>query len=204
MHSWYSVNNNPFPNYDYTIFEAEVASTVNEQFLAQHLLAETDDEKKRAYLVGRQINDIIGTIFRQTMFAEYENILHSRAESGEPLTLDLLRSEYRKLLEKYFGPELVFEETSDLEGLRIPHFYRAFYVYKYATGLSAAIAISRRILEGGKKERDDYLTFLKSGGSRYPLESLKVAGVDMNRQEPVHMALEKFETLLEEFSSLSF
>ena len=144
----------------------------------------------------------MATIFRQTMFAEFEDITHRMVEGGEPLTLESLRSEYRKLLEAYFGPAMTLEPESDLEGLRIPHFYSAFYVYKYATGLSAAIALSRRVLNGGERERDDYLSFLKSGGSRFPIESLKVAGVDMSGPEPVRAATEHFSRLVEEFRQL--
>jgi oligoendopeptidase F len=116
--------------------------------------------------------------------------------------VELLRSEYRKLLEKYFGPEMVFEETSDMEGLRIPHFYRAFYVYKYATGISASIALARRVLSGRQKEREDYFAFLKSGGSRFPIESLKLAGVDMSAPEPVHAACRTFSCLVDELEKM--
>ena len=125
------------------------------------------------------------------------------AEAGEPLTVDTLRGKYRELLEAYFGDAMNFEEVSDLEGLRIPHFYRAFYVYKYATGLSAAMALSQRVLNGGDSEREDYLSFLKSGGSRYPIESLKLAGVDMSQREPVDAALGRFKSLVEEFRNLT-
>ena len=200
MHSWYSVRNNPFQHYDYTIFEAEVASTFNEQLLAKYLIDNAENDEMKKYLINKQLDDIIATIFRQTMFAEYELITHTMAENGVPLTVDSLRSEYRKLLEKYFGKDVALEDLSDLEGLRIPHFYRAFYVYKYATGLSAAFALSERVLSGGKKERDDYLSFLKSGGSRFPLESLKLAGVDMSRPEPVENAMKKFESLVNELN----
>jgi len=205
MHSWYSVRNNPFQHYNYTIFEAEVASTFNEQLLAHHLMKDADakgDRQLKTYLVNMQIDAIIGTIFRQTMFAEYEQICHDLQKKGTPLTLEVLRSEYRKLLSLYFGPKLELQEESDLEGLRIPHFYRAFYVYKYATGLSAAIALSEKVLKGGDKERDDYLSFLKSGGSRYPLESLKLAGVDMSEPLPVRLALDKFTSLVEQLKNL--
>jgi oligoendopeptidase F len=203
MHSWYSARNNPFPHYSYTIFEAEVASTFNEQLLADKLMQEVSDKKVKAYLVGKQIDDVIATIYRQTMFAEFERDTHAMAEKGEPLTVDSLRLKYRELLSDYFGKAMNFEDMSDLEGLRIPHFYRAFYVYKYATGLSAAMALSARVLEGGKNERDDYLTFLKSGGSKYPIESLKLAGVDMSRPEPVDAALGRFGALVEEFRRLT-
>jgi len=203
MHSWYSSRNNPFPHYSYTIFEAEVASTFNEQLLADKLIRESSDKTVKAYLVGKQIDDVIATIYRQTMFAEFERDSHAMAEAGEPLTLDSLRQVYRKLLTDYFGEAMNLEEVSDMEGLRIPHFYRAFYVYKYATGLSAAMALSKRVLEGGKEEQMDYLNFLKSGGSKYPIESLRLAGVDMSRPEPVDSALERFASLVGEFRELT-
>ncbi len=202
MHSYYSVKSNPFQHYNYTIFEAEVASTFNEQLLAHHLLKNTDDPTMRAYIIGKQIDDIIATIYRQTMFAEFEHLTHEAYESGTPLTLDYFRTTYRALLEQYFGPDMVFEEESDLEGLRIPHFYRAFYVYKYATGLSAAIALSQKVLNGNEDDLGDYLSFLCSGGSEYPLDSLKKAGVDMSTPKPVEDALAYFSALLEEFETL--
>lgn len=202
MHSWYSVRNNPFQHYNYTIFEAEVASTFNEQLLGDYLLKNTDSKEMKAYLIGNQIDDILATIYRQTMFAEYEHICHKMVEEGQPLTVDSLRSEYRKLLEKYFGPSVILEETSDLEGLRIPHFYRAFYVYKYATGLSASITLANKVKNGGEKDRVDYTNFLKSGGSRFPLESLKLAGVDMSNPEPVKKALDHFAKLVKELKRL--
>jgi oligoendopeptidase F len=132
------------------------------------------------------------------MFAEFESTAHALVESGTPLVVDVLRAEYRKLLEAYFGPRVKLEEVSDIEGLRIPHFYRAFYVYTYATGISAAIALADRVLTGGVQARDDYFVFLRSGGSRYPLESLKLAGVDMSKPEPVHAAIARFEKLVGE------
>ncbi len=202
MHSWYSVRNNPIQNYNYTIFEAEVASTFNEQLLGEYLLKNTDSKEMKAYLIGNQIDDILATVYRQTMFAEYEHICHKMVEEGQPLTVDSLRSEYRNLLKKYFGPSVMLEETSDLEGLRIPHFYRAFYVYKYATGLSASISLARKVMTGGVKEKEDYTNFLKSGGSRFPLESLKLAGVDMSSPEPVKTALNHFAELVKELKGL--
>ncbi|HKM08328.1 MAG TPA: M3 family oligoendopeptidase, partial [Sphaerochaeta sp.] len=202
MHSYYSAKNNPYFHYDYTIFEAEVASTFNEQLVAKHLFETAKDKKTKAFILSKGLDDIVATLFRQTMFAEFEDITHRLSEEGTPLTVDLLRSEYRKLLELYFGPSVELEEESDLEGLRIPHFYSSFYVYKYATGISAAIALSQKVLNGGEKEKSDYLTFLKSGGSTYPIDSLKKAGVDMERKEPVEMALKHFSSLLDEFESL--
>ena len=196
MHSYYSVRANPFPHYNYTIFEAEVASTFNEQLLYAAFQEELSDKQARLYLINRQIDDIIGTLYRQTMFAEFELKTHELAEAGRPLTLDLLREEYRNLLTHYFGPEMVFEEVTDLEGLRIPHFYRAFYVYKYATGIAAAIQLAERVIAGGAEEREAYFRFLSSGGSLFPLESLAAAGVDVASGEPVRRATELFGNLV--------
>ena len=201
MHTWYSVRNNPYMCYNYSIFEAETASTFNESLLADYLMKNSDNDEK-AYIIGKHLDDIVATLFRQTMFAEFELIIHGKAERREPVTLDTLRNEYRKLLEAYFGHMMIFEDVSDLEGLRIPHFYTAFYCYKYATGISAAIALSERVLSGGEKERNEYLSFLSSGGSKYPIESLKKAGVDMSTPEPVKKAAEYFGKLLDEFKSI--
>ncbi|UTC62948.1 oligoendopeptidase F [Treponema sp. OMZ 787] len=198
MHSWYSVRNNPYPCYHYTIFEAEVASTFNEELLFRHMIKNTTDPKMKAYLLSVRASDILATLYRQTMFAEYEKITHALVESGTPLIVENLRSEYKKLLELYFGPEMVFEDVSDLEGMRIPHFYRAFYVYKYATGISASMALAERVCSGGDKEREDYFKFLKSGGSRYPIESLKLAGVDMASPAPVQAACDNFAKIVDE------
>ncbi len=198
MHSHYSARNNPFLSYNYTIFEAEVASTFNEELLFRHLMKSTTDARTRAYLLSTRASDILATLYRQTMFAEYEKRTHELVETGNPLTADLLRSEYRKLLEAYFGPEMVLEEASDLECLRIPHFFNAFYVYKYSTGISAALALAERVYSGGEKEKADYFAFLKSGGSRYPIDALKVAGVDMESPEPVEAACRAFARILDE------
>lgn len=192
MHSWHSIRNNPFMCYSYTIFEAEVASTFNEQLVFKYLYDHAVSDDERASLLSTRIDDTLGTLFRQTMFAEYETVTHDMAESGLALTVDSLRAEYRKLLVKYFGPQMKLEAVSDLEGLRIPHFYNAFYVYKYATGISASIALSEKVLRGGASARDDYFTFLKSGGSRFPIDALKVAGVDMSSPEPVQLACARF------------
>lgn len=201
MHSYYSAKSNPFMQYDYTIFEAEVASTFNEQLVFDYLLKNAETPEMKAYLLSSRASDILATLHRQTMFAEFEKQTHELVESGTPLSVDVLRSTYRKLLQDYFGPEMVFEDASDLEGLRIPHFYNAFYVYKYATGISAALALADRVTNGGAKEREDYFSFLKSGGSRYPVDSLKVAGVDMESVEPVQAALKKFEQLVEQLEN---
>ncbi len=202
MHSWYSVRSNPFQHYDYTIFEAEVASTFNEQLLAGHLLKNQQDKAMRAYIISRQIDDLIGTLFRQTMFAEFEREIHDISERGEALTLDRLRSEYQALVSAYFGPGVHLPETLQLEGMRVPHFYRAFYVYKYATGISAAISLSQRVLAGGSAEREAYFSFLKSGGSRFPIESLRLAGVDMESPEPIRSALSLFGERLDQLETL--
>ena len=202
MHSYYSVRNNPFSCYDYTIFEAEVASTFNEQLLFHYMIENVKDKQMKAYLISNQLDSMIGTLFRQTMFAEFELLCHQQVENKEPLTVESFKSIYKKLLVNYFSENVEFTETSDLEGLRIPHFYRAFYVYKYSTGICASIALSERVLNGGKKELDDYLGFLKRGGSKFPIENLKKAGVDMSSPEPIRKALKKFENLLNEFETL--
>ncbi len=153
--------------------------------------------------MSKKLEDIVATFFRQTMFAEYELLLHEAAENGTPLTIDFMRKTYRGLLEAYFGPVLEFESYSDMEGLRIPHFYNAFYVYKYATGIAASIALSKRVLEGGEKEKNDYLTFLRSGGSRYPIDALRVAGVDMADPSAVKETAEYFNSLLDRLEELT-
>ena len=155
MHSWYSAASQPFEYYNYTIFVAEVASTFNEQLLTDHLLKNASDDKERAYLINNELDSIRATVVRQTMFAEFEKVTHEMAEAGEPLTVESFRSVYRGLLEAYFGSDFVIDKSLELECFRIPHFYRAFYVYKYATGLSAAVALSRRVLNGGQQELDD-------------------------------------------------
>ncbi len=202
MHSHYSAKSQPFQYYNYVIFVAEVASTFNEQLLSRHLMAQAGTTEERAYLINRDIDAIRGTIIRQTMFAEFEKIIHSLAESGEPLTIECFKHEYLKLLEAYFGPDFVLDPQLKLECLRIPHFYRAFYVYKYATGLSAAIALSERVVTGGKVELNDYLSFLKGGCSKFPLDLLRDAGVDMQMPTAVNTALARFESLVDELDGL--
>ncbi len=181
MHSYLSAQHQPFHYYDYAIFVAEVASTFNEQLLSRHLLDHAGDDRQRAFLVNRQIDAMRGTIFRQTMFAEFEKIAHETAEAGEPLTVDRFREIYHGLLERYFGPDFTLDAELDLECLRIPHFYRGFYVYKYATGMSAAIALANRVLGGGRASLDDYLGLLRGGSSKDPLDLLRDAGVDMEQ-----------------------
>jgi oligoendopeptidase F len=202
MHSWYSQREQPFQYYQYPIFLAEVASTFNEELLTHHLLETTDDPKMRAYIINRQIDDIRGTLIRQTMFADFEKQIHEAEESGDALTLDTFLSIYRELLKTYHGPALVLDDCLELECLRIPHFYSAFYVYKYATGISAAIALSDRVLQGEGNAIPDYMKFLCSGGYRYPLETLKLAGVDLSEPAPVQTALDLFRRRTSELREL--
>lgn len=200
MHTWYAQREQRYQDYHYPIFLAEVASTFNEELLTHHLLAETSDPQMRAYLINRQIDDIRGTVYRQTMFAEFEKLTHEMEENGEPLTLDTFQQVYRGLLEAYFGPEFAIDAELELECLRIPHFYSAFYVYKYATGISAAVALSQQVLAGGDVHQ--YLGFLKGGGSRFPIPTLQAAGVDMSRAEPIENTLRLFARRVAELESL--
>jgi oligoendopeptidase F len=196
MHSYYSARNQPFQYYNYTIFVAEVASTFNEQLLARTLIERSSTRDEKASIINHEIDSIRATIVRQTMFAEFEKKIHAMAEAGEPLTVESIKSTYGNLLKDYFGPEFAIDPELELECFRIPHFYRAFYVYKYATGLSAAIALSQRVLEGGPQELSQYLGFLKAGCSKDPLDLLRDAGVDMTQPEPVATALERFSSLV--------
>src|SRR5215472_6630566 len=202
MHSWFSQTSQLFQDYDYPIFLAEVASTFNEELLTHHLLQTTNDPKMQAYIINREIDDLRGTLFRQTMFAEFEKVIHSIEESGDALTLEVLKSEYHKLLEAYFAENFILDPELDLECLRIPHFYHAFYVYKYATGISAAVALSQRVLSGQPGSVEAYLKFLRSGGSRFPLETLRAAGVDMTTPAPIESTLQLFERRLGELQAL--
>jgi len=202
MHSYYSARSQPYQYYDYVIFVAEVASTFNEQLLSRHMPARARDKRRRAYLINRQIDAMRGTIFRQTMFAEFEKTTHELAESGEPLTVDRFKDVYRELLQLYFGPDFTLDDELALECFRIPHFYRAFYVYKYATGMSAAIALADRVTSGGPGELADYLSFLKGGSSKDPLDLLRDAGVDMEKPHAVDTALDHFGQLVEELDEL--
>ena len=202
MHTWFAQRHQLYQDADYPIFLAEVASTFNEELLTHHLLEQTDDPKMRAYIINRQIDDIRGTLYRQTMFAEFEKVMHAIEERGEALTLDVFKGEYRKLLEGYFGEGVVLDPQLDLECLRIPHFYNAFYVYKYATGVSAAIALAERVLNGTPDAVESYLGFLKSGGSKFPLETLQAAGVDMRTSAPVESTLRLFDRRVSELEAI--
>jgi oligoendopeptidase F len=199
MHSYYSKKYQPYVDHDYKIFVAEVASTFNEDLLSRYLLEfYRDDPKMTAYIINREIDNIRATLFRQTMFAEFEKITHTVVEANEPLTLDVMTETYRCLLETYFGDTLVLDPELSLECLRIPHFYSAFYVYKYATGVSAAIALSEKVVNEGEAARQAYLDFLKLGGSKFPLDELLDAGVDMRSQEPVERAIRHFDRLVDQ------
>lgn len=202
MHSYYSARHQPYQYYNYTIFVAEVASTFNEQLLSRHLMRRAKDERESAFLINREIDSIRGTILRQTMFAEFEKITHALAEQDEPLTVERFKSVYRELLARYFGPDFTLDPELSLECFRIPHFYRAFYVYKYATGLSAAIALAERVVSGGRRELDDYLRFLQGGCSQDPLDLLRGAGVDMEKPAAVDTALDYFSRLVDELDEL--
>ena len=200
MHTWYARRTQSFQDYHYPIFLAEVASTFNEILLTEHLLAETKDPAMRAYLLNRQIDDLRGTLFRQTMFAEFEKLTHATEKSGAALTLESFRKMYRGLLDSYFGTGVIIDDELELECLRIPHFYSAFYVYKYATGISAAITLATQVLATGDTER--YFGFLKSGGSKFPIETLDEAGVDMRSPQPVNAALDLFDRRVTELEEL--
>ena len=200
MHTWYAQGHQTFQDYHYPIFLAEVASTFNEELLTHHLLEQTSDRQMRAYLINRQIDDIRGTVYRQTMFAEFEKLTHAMEEAGEPLTLESFRKTYRALLDAYFGPDVAIDDALELECLRIPHFYSAFYVYKYSTGLSAAVSLSQQVLKEGTAER--YLGFLKSGGLEFPLPTLAAAGVDMSSPAPIEATLALFARRVAELEEL--
>ena len=202
MHTWFAQSSQKYQDYDYPIFLAEVASTFNEELLTHFLLEQTRDSKMRAYIINRQIDDIRGTLFRQTMFGEFEKIVHEIEESGDALTLDVFKSEYRKLLTAYFAENFVLDPQLDLECLRIPHFYGAFYVYKYATGISAAVALAEKVLRNEPGAVNAYLGFLKSGGSKFPLETLKAAGVDMTSPAPIESTLRLFERRIGELEEM--
>ncbi len=203
MHTYYSRTNQPYLYADYTIFVAEVASTFNEALMTRYLLGQDIDHNMKIYLLCREIDNFRGTLYRQTMFAEFEHLIYQAAENDEPLTVESFKSIYSGLLKLYFGEGVVLDDCLPLECFRIPHFYFSFYVYKYATGISAAYALADRVSHGGKQELDDYLNFLKSGGSKYPIELLKGAGVDMTSPEPVDTALGKFSELVDQLESLT-
>lgn len=202
MHSRYTRDEQPYIYGSHSIFTAEVASTVNESLLMQHLLRTEDEKEMRKYLLNMHLEEFRTTLFRQTMFAEFEDITHKAIESGETLTAEWMCQQYEDLNAQYYGSAVEKDDVIRYEWARIPHFYNAFYVYKYATGYSAATAISKKILTEGKPAAQDYISFLKTGESDHPIELLKIAGVDMSSPLPVQQAMETFNQLLDEFESL--
>lgn len=202
LHSYLSNKTQRPIDRDYVIFVAEVASTCNEALLMEHLLSKTTDKKQRAYLINHFLEQFKSTLYRQTMFAEFELNIGRMAQEGQTLTADVLCGEYRRLNELYFGKDMVVDDEIAMEWIRIPHFYYNYYVFQYATGYSAAIALSRRILKEGEPAVKDYLGFLSGGCSKTPIDLLKGAGVDMTSPEPVNQALQLFGTLLDEMEQL--
>lgn len=202
MHSRYTRDSQPYIYGSHSIFTAEVASTVNESLLIQYLLNNAEDTEMRKYLLNLHIEEFRTTLFRQTMFAEFEDMTHKAIEDGQVLTADWMCSIYDELNARYYGPAVEKDDTIKYEWARIPHFYNAFYVYKYATGYSAATAISGKILKEGKPAAGRYIDFLKTGESDYPIELLRIAGVDMSTPEPVEKAMDTFNSLLDEFEKL--
>ena len=198
MHTWFTKHHQPVQYGNYTLFVAEVASTVNENLLIDSLLHQTDDPAERLFLLNQYLEGFKGTVFRQTMFAEFERDAHAMAEQGQALTPQALNELYRRLIVDYFGPELVVDDEVQYEWSRIPHFYRPFYAYKYATSYSAAVALSGRILREGEPAVKKYLEFLSMGSSAYPLDELAHAGVDMTTEAPIDAALDKFGQILDE------
>ncbi len=202
LHSQHSMTHQPYIYADYSIFVAEVASTVNEALLVHYLLDSEADPRRRLFILNYYLEQFRTTVYRQTMFAEFERAVHDQAEQGEALTSESLCATYRGLNEDYYGAEVTIDNQVDMEWARVPHFYRAFYVYKYATGFSAANALAQSILSGSADARERYLAFLSSGGSDYPLNLLKRAGVDMTSRKPIAEALGLFDTLLDEMEAL--
>lgn len=203
LHSYYSDSTQPYPYAGYRIFVAEVASTCNEALLIHYMLKQAKDKKEKAYLLNHFLEQFKGTLYRQTMFAEFERDMHKLAAEGEALTADLLCEKYYALNRLYFGEDIVIDEEIAMEWARIPHFYTPFYVYQYATGFSAAIALSQGILERGESAVHDYMKFLTGGSSADPIELLKLAGVDMSTPAPIQQALDVFEDLLDQMEALS-
>ncbi|QUH21187.1 oligoendopeptidase F [Alkaliphilus sp. B6464] len=202
IHSYYTAQSQPFIYSDYKIFVAEVASTVNEALVMDYMLKNTKDLNEKMYLLNYYLEQFRTTVYRQTMFAEFEKITHNKIQIGEALTVDDLNKIYHDLNVKYYGPDIVVDSHIDIEWARIPHFYNSFYVYQYATGYSAAIAFSKQILEEGEIAANRYIDFLKSGSSDYSINVLKKAGVDMTSSEPIKSALKVFEGLLDEMEDI--
>ena len=202
LHTYKSAEKQPYSKADYTIFLAEIASTVNEVLLLKHLYKNTEDKNLKKYLLNYYMDMIRATLFRQSQFAEFEQIAHGKAEAGEALTKENLCEVYYQLNKDYYGEGIIHDEQIAYEWARIPHFYNAFYVYKYATGIVSAISIVKRILTEGQPAVDDYFRFLSSGGCTDPVSILKNAGVDLTTDAPFNAAMEEFKNTLEEFKSL--
>ncbi|HQD19384.1 MAG TPA: M3 family oligoendopeptidase, partial [Bacillota bacterium] len=202
MHSYYSKTNLPPSTAQYPIFLAEVASTLNEALLNDYLLKTTEDKQKRLYIINEYLETIRGTVYRQTLFAEFEKEIYARSEAGQSLTNEDFSNLWLELNKKYYGPEMEVDDLIGLEWARIPHFYYNFYVYKYVTGFAAATCLAQNVLAGDEEATKRYLQFLKSGGSDYPLNILKTAGVDMTEPKPLVTTLEVFSKLLAELEEL--
>ena len=202
MHSYYSERNQPQEKAGYKIFVAEVASTVNEILLLKHLLKKTDDPKLKKYLLSYYMDTLKGTLFRQTQFAEFEYMSHDMAEKGIPLTKDSLCKAYFELNQKYYGKAVISDDEIAYEWARIPHLYRGFYVYKYATGIISAVSIAERIEKEGESAVADYFKFLSSGGSDSPVELLKLAGVDLTKTDAFDACMASFEDALTQFEAI--
>ncbi len=203
MHTYYSVKNQPIAYRNYVIFVAEVASTCNEVLLVRHLLGKTTDKKERAYLINHFLEQFRGTVYRQTMFAEFELWMNEKVEAGETLTADMMNEAYYALNKKYFGEDITVDKLISVEWARIPHFFYNYYVFQYATGFSAAVAIANRILKEGKPAVEDYLRFLSGGSSKDPISLLRIAGVDMASPKPIEDGLALFNELLDEMEELT-
>lgn len=202
IHSYYSQESQPYPTSAYTTFCAEVASTTNEILLLEHMLKTTTDKKVKLYLLNQYLEQVRGTVYRQTMFAEFEKLIYTAAENNEPLTADMLDKIWHDLNLKYYGPDIVIDKEIDVEWARIPHFYMDFYVYQYVTGYSAATTLAEKILHEGQPAQERYINFLKSGGSDYSITLLKNAGVDMSSAQPIEITLTKFSSMLDEMEKL--
>ena len=202
IHTYYTFNTQPYVYANYTLFVAEVASTLNEELLTDYLLKSSDDRAVQLAVVNYSLEQFRTTLYRQTMFAEFEKIAHERAEAGEALTAEMLSSIHYELVKLYHGDGVVVDDDIAIEWARIPHFYRSFYVFKYATGISAAVALSQQILSEGQPAVDRYLQFLSRGSSMYSIDLLRDAGVDMSSPEPVRQALDRFEQRLDQMEQL--
>ena len=202
MHSHYSKKFQPYIYSGHSIFTAEVASTTNEELLMHYMLDRVETKEQKAYLLSYYIQQIVGTFFTQVMYSQFEYEIHKDVEEGKPLSADVLRQTFRKIYQKFWGPEMILEEYSDISCLRIPHFYRAFYVYQYATSYSAATMIAERLLKGDEQQRVAYLKFLQSGESKYPIETLQEAGVDLTKSDAIEATARLFGRLVDELEAL--